>query len=54
MVKRFEFKDNKLKLDIAGNIFELDTANPELIKEYWIFQRKHKKKLRNYLVKKIM
>lgn len=32
MVKRFEFKDNKLKLDIAGNIFELDTANPELIK----------------------
>jgi len=30
-MKTFEFKDNRLKLDIAGNIFELDTANPGVI-----------------------
>ena len=30
-MKTFEFKDNRLRLDIAGNIFELDTSNPEVI-----------------------
>lgn len=44
MVKRFEFKDNKLKLDIAGNIFELDTANPELIKRVLDFSEEAQEK----------
>ena len=31
MGKRFEFRDNRLKLDIDGNIFEIDTTDPELV-----------------------
>ena len=31
MVKKFEFSSNLLELDIAGEIFQIDTTNPELI-----------------------
>lgn len=44
MSKRFEFRDNRLKLDIAGNIFELDITNPELIKELQTFSVEAQKK----------
>lgn len=30
MARKFEFKDNVLKLDIAGNIFEVDVFEPTL------------------------
>lgn len=44
MSKRFEFRDNRLKLDIAGNIFEIDTTDLELIKELQTFSvEAHKK-----------
>ena len=29
MARKFEFRDNYLKLDIAGNVFEVDVTNPE-------------------------
>lgn len=44
MTRKFEFKNNKLELDIAGNIFELDTTNPELIKELQTFSVEAQKK----------
>jgi hypothetical protein len=31
MVKKFEFGKNLLELDIAGEIFKIDTTSPELI-----------------------
>lgn len=31
MAKKFNFKDNDLKLEIEGETFKLDTSNPELI-----------------------
>lgn len=31
MVKKFEFKDNDLKLDIAGEKFKIDTTNIKLV-----------------------
>lgn len=39
MAKKFVFKDNNLKLDIAGNIFELDTTDVELIRRIQEFSR---------------
>lgn len=31
MTKRFDFRDNSLKIDIAGEVFELDSANPKFV-----------------------
>lgn len=31
MVKKFEFKDNNLTLDISGAKFKIDTSDPELV-----------------------
>lgn len=44
MARKFEFKDNKLKLDIAGSIFEIDTTNPELVKRMQTFSIEAQKK----------
>lgn len=33
MARRFEFRDNTLKLDIAGNIFQIDTTAPETVQQ---------------------
>ncbi len=44
MTKKFEFKNNNLKLDIAGNIFEFDTTNPELIKRVLDFSEEAQEK----------
>lgn len=44
MGKRFEFRDNGLKLDIVGNIFEIDTADPQLIKDIQDFSIEAQKK----------
>lgn len=33
MVKTFQFRDHKTKLDIAGHIFEVDTTDPESIRK---------------------
>lgn len=32
MVKKFDFQNNNLKLDIAGHIYEIDTTDPVLVK----------------------
>lgn len=37
MARKFEFRDNGLKLDIAGNIFEIDTTDPELVGRVYDF-----------------
>lgn len=39
MARKFEFKDNVLKLDIAGNIFDIDTSNPDLVKNILTFAK---------------
>lgn len=39
MARRFEFRDNTLKLDIAGNIFELDTSDIEVIERVQAFSK---------------
>lgn len=39
MVKKFEFKNNDLELDIAGNKFYLDTTNPTLIEKVLEFAK---------------
>lgn len=44
MARRFEFRDNRLKLDIAGNIFEVDPTNPRLIQEMQTFSVEAQKK----------
>ena len=33
MARRFEFRDNTLKLDIAGNIFQIDATAPETVQQ---------------------
>ena len=33
MARKFEFRDNTLKLDIAGNIFEIDVTAPETVQQ---------------------
>lgn len=43
MTKRFEFQSNNLELDIAGNIFEVDTTNPELVERVLKFSSEAKK-----------
>lgn len=39
MVKKFEFKNNDLELDIAGNKFCLDTTDPTLIEKVLEFAK---------------
>lgn len=39
MGKKFEFKNNGLKLDIAGSVFYVDTTNPELIERILDFAK---------------
>ena len=33
MARRFEFRDNTLELDIAGNIFQIDATAPETVQQ---------------------
>ena len=33
MARRFEFRDNTLELDIAGNTFQIDTTAPETVQK---------------------
>ena len=33
MARRFEFRDNTLELDIAGNTFQIDTTAPETVQQ---------------------
>ncbi|MCR1897815.1 hypothetical protein NSA47_02280 [Irregularibacter muris] len=51
MAKRFEFKNNNLKLDISGHLFEFDTTNPELVKRVLTFSE-DAQKLSNELTKR--
>lgn len=40
MARKFEFKNNDLKLDIAGSVFYVDTTNPELIERVLDFAKR--------------
>nr|DAQ38492.1 MAG TPA: tail assembly chaperone [Caudoviricetes sp.] len=47
MVKKFEFSSNLLELDIAGEVFQIDTTNPRLIEsaeKYGIKMQEYSKK----------
>jgi len=39
MARKFEFKKNTLELDIAGNIFELDTTDVEVVERIQAFAK---------------
>lgn len=44
MVKKFEFSSNLLELDIAGEVFQIDTTDPKLIEN----AEKYGKKMQEY------
>lgn len=44
MTRKFEFKNNNLKLDIAGNLFEIDTMDTEIVENTMKFGQDAQKK----------